>query len=403
MSKPIILVTGATGKTGLPTALGLLERGFPVRAFIHSRDARADRLRQAGAELTVGSLENYRDLAIAMTDVGRAYFCPPLEPGTLRRATFFAVAAREAKLEAVVYLSQWVSDAIHPALNSREKWLTNQVFSSLAGLGAIAIQPGWFADNYFAVLGQAAQFGMLALPAWRRAQRAALERGHRPRNRRLPRQSRAARRQMLSSDGAEAPVAQRHCASHGRSAWPSRQICGRADAHVSQGGRSAQDSRLHDFAALLVPAGLSTQRVRNRRADKRRRGCNRRAGRGFRNHRTALRAGFAACGARSPQRATRGRRAVFRVGCGQAERREHFEAAGRAAPRGFCVGPGLRLLARGPRVTEPTTANGARPAAGVDAPATNSRHIQRRPRLFRHADLVPRRIEHYDDLDPGQA
>ena len=81
MSKPIILVTGATGKTGLPTALGLLERGFPVRAFIHSRDARADRLRQAGAELTVGSLENYRDLAIAMTDVGRAYFCPPLEPG----------------------------------------------------------------------------------------------------------------------------------------------------------------------------------------------------------------------------------------------------------------------------------------------------------------------------------
>ena len=82
----------------------------------------------------------------------------------MRRATFFAVAAREAKLEAVVYLSQWVSDAIHPAVHSREKWLTNQIFSSLAGLGAIAIQPGWFADNYFAVLGQAAQFGMLALP-----------------------------------------------------------------------------------------------------------------------------------------------------------------------------------------------------------------------------------------------
>jgi NAD(P)H dehydrogenase (quinone) len=28
----------------------------------------------------------------------------------------------------------------------------------------ITVQPGWFADNYFAVIGQAAQFGLFALP-----------------------------------------------------------------------------------------------------------------------------------------------------------------------------------------------------------------------------------------------
>jgi len=35
MAKPKILVTGATGKTGAPTALLLLRQGYPVRALVH--------------------------------------------------------------------------------------------------------------------------------------------------------------------------------------------------------------------------------------------------------------------------------------------------------------------------------------------------------------------------------
>ena len=164
MSKPKILVTGATGKTGVPTTLGLLAKGFPVRALVHKADPRAERLRDRGAEIVVGSLESYGDIENAMKGVARAYFCPPLEPGTLRRASLFAAAACEAKLEAVVQLSQWVADAVHPALHAREKWLTNRVLSWLPGVGVITVQPGWFADNYFAVIGQAAQFGLLGLP-----------------------------------------------------------------------------------------------------------------------------------------------------------------------------------------------------------------------------------------------
>jgi NAD(P)H dehydrogenase (quinone) len=44
MSKPRILVTGATGKTGGPTVLGLLAKGFPVRAMVRASDPRARRL-----------------------------------------------------------------------------------------------------------------------------------------------------------------------------------------------------------------------------------------------------------------------------------------------------------------------------------------------------------------------
>jgi NAD(P)H dehydrogenase (quinone) len=164
MPKPKILVTGATGKTGTPTVLGLLAKGFAVRAMVRALDPRSKRLADHGAEVMVGSLESYRDLVTAMKGVNRAYFCPPLEPGTLRRATLFAEAAREEKLEAVVQLSQWVADAVHPAVHSREKWLTNRVLSRLSDVGVVTVQPGWFADNYFAVIGQAAQFGLFGLP-----------------------------------------------------------------------------------------------------------------------------------------------------------------------------------------------------------------------------------------------
>jgi len=90
MAKPTILVTGATGKTGGATTALLLQRGCPVRALVHRDDPRAERLRAAGAGVRIGSLEDPIAVREAMRDVQRAYFCPPLEPGPLRRAAIFA-------------------------------------------------------------------------------------------------------------------------------------------------------------------------------------------------------------------------------------------------------------------------------------------------------------------------
>ncbi|MFJ9370704.1 NAD(P)H-binding protein [Nocardia sp. NPDC101769] len=164
MSKPTILVTAASGKTGTATTFQLLARGYPVRAMVHREDARSTRLREAGADVRVGSLEDLSDLTANLTGVQRAYFCPPLEPGTLRRATLFATAAQSAHLEIVVALSQWVADPLHPAVHAREKWLSNQVLQSISKADLVVVNPGWFADNYLAGLEAAAQFGLLAMP-----------------------------------------------------------------------------------------------------------------------------------------------------------------------------------------------------------------------------------------------
>jgi NAD(P)H dehydrogenase (quinone) len=74
MRKPLILVTGATGKTGSATIKQLLAQGYQVRALARRADERSTRLRQAGAEVVVGSLEDATDLRTAMAGVQRAYY-----------------------------------------------------------------------------------------------------------------------------------------------------------------------------------------------------------------------------------------------------------------------------------------------------------------------------------------
>lgn len=164
MQKPTILVTGATGKTGSATIAQLLAMGYPVRALVHRADARSEHLRKLDAQIVTGSLEDMTDLRAAMNGVQRAYFCPPLEPGTLRRATLFAAAAQAARLEVVVALSQWVADPHHPATHSREKWLSGKVFDWAPQLDVVTINPGFFADNYMAALEPMAHFGLMGMP-----------------------------------------------------------------------------------------------------------------------------------------------------------------------------------------------------------------------------------------------
>ncbi len=45
MIKPKILVTSATGKTGSAAVRQLLEKEYPVRAFVHRQDHRSEALK----------------------------------------------------------------------------------------------------------------------------------------------------------------------------------------------------------------------------------------------------------------------------------------------------------------------------------------------------------------------
>ncbi len=162
--KPKILVTSAAGKTGLPTTLQLLEKGYEVRAFVRQQDQRSDLLKKAGAEIFVGNAYSFSDMNTAMQDIQRAYHCAPTALNGLHFGTVFALAARENKLEHVVILSQWLAHQDHPAFLTREVWLNENLMSALEGISLTVNNVGWFASNYLMVLAPIAQLGILPMP-----------------------------------------------------------------------------------------------------------------------------------------------------------------------------------------------------------------------------------------------
>lgn len=61
-------------------------------------------------------------------------------------------------------LSQWLASPDHPSLASRQNWMVDRLFSQLPGVAHVNINPGFFADNYLALLGFAAQLGVFPMP-----------------------------------------------------------------------------------------------------------------------------------------------------------------------------------------------------------------------------------------------
>src|SRR6202021_3443963 len=106
MTKPRIIVTGATGKTGSVVVAELLKAGCPVRAMVHREDGRSARLKAQGAEIAVADMSDVERVADALEDVHRAYYCPPYDPYMIQGAVAFAVAATEGRLETTAGLPQ---------------------------------------------------------------------------------------------------------------------------------------------------------------------------------------------------------------------------------------------------------------------------------------------------------
>jgi NAD(P)H dehydrogenase (quinone) len=159
-----VLVTGATGKIGGAVAAQLLEQGVATRAIVHRDDARSAWLRELGAEVVVADMFDIQQVAAAMQGVNRLYFNPPYHPHALDSAVTFAVAAQRSGVEAVVALGQWLASPQHPSLMTRHAWLTDKLFELLPDTAHVAVDPGYFADNYLQLIPVAAQLGVLPTP-----------------------------------------------------------------------------------------------------------------------------------------------------------------------------------------------------------------------------------------------
>ncbi len=145
MSQPLILVTGATGETGRYTTQSLRDRGLTVRAMVHKEDERAERLRYLGAEVVVGDLLDLDDARAALDGVNAAYFVYPIRPRLIDATAYFAQAAKEAGVGAIVNMSQISARREAKSHAARDHWISERLFD-WSGVPVTHLRPTFFAQ-----------------------------------------------------------------------------------------------------------------------------------------------------------------------------------------------------------------------------------------------------------------
>ncbi|MFC5003237.1 NmrA family NAD(P)-binding protein [Dactylosporangium cerinum] len=141
----LFLVTGATGKTGAYAVRQLRDRDAPVRALVHRADARSAELAAAGAEVMVADLLDPAAVSAATRDVTAAYFTYPIIPGLLEATTIFAQAAAEARVAAVVNMSQISARREAGSHAARQHWLAERVLD-WSPVAVTHLRPTFFAE-----------------------------------------------------------------------------------------------------------------------------------------------------------------------------------------------------------------------------------------------------------------
>ncbi len=163
--KEKILVTSANGHVSFPTTCELLAMGFQVRAFVRNPNSSSSKkLKKLGAELFVGDQNDINDLRKSLNGVQRAFYCSPPGNHHLSKTVSFILAAEEANLEHVVYLTQWLSSENHHSPHSREHWLADEVVKMRNKVNYTIVNPGLFAFTYFFTNPVVAHFGILPTP-----------------------------------------------------------------------------------------------------------------------------------------------------------------------------------------------------------------------------------------------
>src|SRR5262249_9368674 len=145
MIQGTVLVTGATGDTGLATVNELLARGHEVRALAHGQDDRSKRLEEQGVEVVYGDLLDFGQVRAALIGGRRSCFVYPIRPGILQATAYFAQAANEAGVDGIVNMSQISARDDAKSHAATDHWLSERVFD-WSGLTVAHIRPTYFAE-----------------------------------------------------------------------------------------------------------------------------------------------------------------------------------------------------------------------------------------------------------------
>jgi uncharacterized protein YbjT (DUF2867 family) len=142
----MIIVTGATGRTGAGAALELAARGIPVRALVRSAD-KAARLKAAGVQLAIGDVDDAAALAAAMRGVTKALVCLPNGEQQLRREKAITDAAVAGGAKHIVKISSVEAlPTMHNPVHQTH-WQSEEHIRS-KGVAWTMVRPTFYMQNF---------------------------------------------------------------------------------------------------------------------------------------------------------------------------------------------------------------------------------------------------------------
>jgi uncharacterized protein YbjT (DUF2867 family) len=155
MSQESILITGAAGGVGSTARAAiaiLLKQGRRVRAMVRGTDARADALRDLGAEVVVADMLDIVAVRAAMQGCPIVYFTMSVSANYLEAATNVAATAKSLGVKTFVSLSQMTVSQMSETETTgspqqKQEWLAQQMLR-WSGLPVIYLRPTAFFEIF---------------------------------------------------------------------------------------------------------------------------------------------------------------------------------------------------------------------------------------------------------------
>ena len=159
----MILVTGASGKTGRAVIRALIARGETVRALVHRPDQVRATQDFCAQEIIVGDMRDRAAIESAAHGVQAIYhICPNMHPDEVAIGQVVIAAARSAGVERLVYHS-----VLHPQTEAMpHHWQKLRVEERLfeSGLSYTILQPAVYMQNVLAYWNQIVEQGIYPVP-----------------------------------------------------------------------------------------------------------------------------------------------------------------------------------------------------------------------------------------------
>src|SRR3954452_21957596 len=138
----MLLVTGATGTTGMEVLKALKARGAEARALVRD-ETKAHHLRDLGFEPVTGDLGAPRTLGPALEGVERAYLVSPIGPMQSEFEQTFLEAAHEGGVKHVVKLSMIGASPEAPLRFARTHGTVETALKATGMTGTLPVPTGF--------------------------------------------------------------------------------------------------------------------------------------------------------------------------------------------------------------------------------------------------------------------